>query len=205
MANEDLTIPIDNNVPLPDGKDPAAHYDLVRKAEAALATLEKLEHYGAKIDFTVGDEDMEVASALVTAHAHNPEGTQNASVANVAGLTPAALKLTKAILDEFGHRVADSSMKIRETVVNKLIIETENDDARIRLRALELLGKMSDVGLFTEKSEVTVTHQTSEDLRLQLREKLQRLKDVTPAEDAVLIEDTDNDSRHSRISGPENG
>jgi hypothetical protein len=78
-------------------------------------------------------------------------------------------------------------------VTNKLIQETENPDPRIRLRALELLGKITDVGLFTERSEVTVTHQTSDDLRAKLREKLLKLKDVTPAapEEAEIIGDDD--------------
>lgn len=65
-------------------------------------------------------------------------------------------------------------------VVNKLIQETENPDARIRVKALELLGKVSDVGLFTEKQEITITHQTSDDLRDRLRRKLQKMVDVTP-------------------------
>ena len=54
------------------------------------------------------------------------------------------------------------------------------------MRALELLGKISDVGLFAEKSEVTVTHQSTEDLRDKLRGKLEKL--VQPVED---IEDAD--------------
>ena len=52
---------------------------------------------------------------------------------------------------------------------------------------MELLGKISDVGLFAEKSEVTVTHQTTDDLKDKLREKLSRL--VNPeVEDAVVLD-----------------
>jgi hypothetical protein len=40
---------------------------------------------------------------------------------------------------------------------------------------LELLGKHSDVGLFSEKQEVTITHQTTDELKAKLRAKLQRL------------------------------
>ena len=56
------------------------------------------------------------------------------------------------------------------------------------MRALELLGKISDVSLFAEKSEVTITHQSTDDLRAKLRQKLEKL--VNPPqeiEDAVLI------------------
>ena len=61
-------------------------------------------------------------------------------------------------------------------MTNKLILETENPDARIRIRALELLGKMTDVGLFTDRKESTVTHQSADELREKLRAKLETLK-----------------------------
>jgi hypothetical protein len=51
---------------------------------------------------------------------------------------------------------------------------------------LELLGKISDVGLFAEKTEITVTHQTTDDIKDRLRSKLTRL--INPGlEDAVVI------------------
>ena len=75
------------------------------------------------------------------------------------------------------------------TVTNKLILETENPDAKIRIRALELLGKISDVGLFSEKSEVTITHQSTDDLKAKLRKKLEKLAEPEDKiEDAVVIE-----------------
>ena len=81
-----------------------------------------------------------------------------------------------------------SATQVRHLVTNKLIEETENPDPRIRIRALELLGKVSDVGLFAEKSEVTITHQTSDDLKDKLREKLSRLVNPEPEiEDAITI------------------
>ena len=83
----------------------------------------------------------------------------------------------------------ESAVQIRHLVTNKLLIESENADPRIRIRALELLGKISDVGLFAEKSEVTITHQSTDDLRANLRSKLEKL--VIPEddiEDAVLID-----------------
>ena len=74
---------------------------------------------------------------------------------------------------------------MRHLVTNKLLLETENPDAKVRLRALELLGKISDVGLFAEKTEVTVTHQTSDELKQKLRQKLEKL--VNPAETPIPV------------------
>ena len=42
------------------------------------------------------------------------------------------------------------------------------------------MGKIADVGLFSEKSEVTVTHQSTDDLKKNLRKKLEKL--VNPPE-----------------------
>jgi hypothetical protein len=54
---------------------------------------------------------------------------------------------------------------------------------------LELLGKISDVGLFAEKSEVTITHQTTDDIKEKLRTKLTKLINPEPdVEDAVVLE-----------------
>ena len=105
-------------------------------------------------------------------------------------MTPASLVLTNNILQEFGQSVAENATQIRHLVTNKLLLESENPDAKIRIRALELLGKISDVGLFAEKSEVTVTHQSTDDLRANLRSKLEKL--VNPPleiENAVFEEE----------------
>ena len=54
---------------------------------------------------------------------------------------------------------------------------------------MELLGKISDVGLFAEKTEVTITHQTTDDLKASLRQKLAKLVNpVEEVEDAVIID-----------------
>jgi hypothetical protein len=73
-------------------------------------------------------------------------------------------------------------------VTNRLLEESQNPDPRIRIRALELLGKHSDVGLFTDRSEVTITHQSTDELKARLRSKLQRLiQKPDLATDAVEI------------------
>jgi hypothetical protein len=45
------------------------------------------------------------------------------------------------------------------------------------------------VGAFAEKSELTITHQSTDDLRAKLREKLEKLvRPTDDIEDAVIIE-----------------
>ena len=161
--------------------DESSHEDLRHKAEAACNTALELSEYG--LDVEPNKEDKDTAAKLVAAYAEDPERTsKKATTKKISTLTPASLILTNNILQEFGHSVAESAVQIRHLVTNKLLLESENADPRIRMRALELLGKISDVGLFAEKSEVTVTHQSTEDLRNKLRGKLEKL--VQPIEDA---------------------
>jgi hypothetical protein len=175
----------ENGVPVYDD-DPAV--DLSVRAQAATVTAKELEKEG--LDLTPTAEDEAVASMLTISYAQDPEETsKKATKARVAELTPASLVLTSNILNEFGRSVVESATSVRHMITNKLILETENPDAKVRLRALELLGKISDVGLFAEKSEVTVTHQSTDDLKKNLRKKLEKL--INPPEvdgDEVVID-----------------
>ena len=144
------------------------------------------------LDVTLGVVDYACGTTPATgavAYAENPHKTSKiATPKRVAQLTPATLLLTDRILKDFGHSVVKSATQVRHLVTNKLIEETENPDPRIRIRALELLGKVSDGGLFAEKSEVTITHQTSDDLKDKLREKLSRLVNPEEIDDAIMVD-----------------
>lgn len=183
-----LVLNPDPGVPLPEDAAPPTG-DLRDQVEAFASTVELLHDHGLELDAPTPSEQ-ETAGAIASAYASNPALTsKSATPARLAKLTPAALLQTRAILDEFGHQVVQRSVEIRHMVTNKLIIETENPDPRVRIRALELLGKITDVGLFTERSEVTINHQSSDELRSKLREKLDRLRRSTiDAEDATPAE-----------------
>lgn len=183
---------IDHDLPAPEC-DTTPELDLFAKTSAAVSAAKLLAEYGLEVDVPT-TEEMEAAGVLAGAYAIDPETVSAATTpARMAKMTPSELRLTQHIIERFGHSVVTNAVQVRHMVTNKLIQETDNPDPRIRLRALELLGKITDVGLFTERSEVTVTHQTSDDLRAKLRQKLQKLKDVTPAEpeDAVIVGDDD--------------
>ena len=181
-----MTIHVEPERGVPTRKAPDMG-DLAVKASAAAKTVEYLHANGLEVEAT--NEDKDIAAALAVSYAENAtRASKAATPKRVAQLTPATLLLTDRILKDFGHSVVKSATQVRHLVTNKLIEETENPDPRIRIRALELLGKISDVGLFAEKSEVTVTHQTSDDLKDKLRDKLAKLVNpVDDIEDAEVI------------------
>lgn len=171
----------DFGVDIPPG---ISYLDLRERAEAACNTVRLLEENG--LNTTPDESDDTVASILAMTYAEDPEGTsKKVTNTNTATLTPASILQTGAILKEFSHIVATSAAEIRNLVTNKLILETENADPRIRMRALELLGKISDVGLFAERKEVTITHQNTTELQEKLRTKLEKLKNLKQNEEGV--------------------
>lgn len=175
--NMTIKLEPETGVPLFDD-DPAV--DLSVRARAAKTTALELAEHGLELKPSKEDED--VAAKLAIAYAE--KASKKATNKRMATLTPASLVLTSNILTEFGASVVESAVSVRHLVTNKLILETENPDPRVRIRALELLGKISDVGLFAEKSEVTVTHQSTDDLKAKLRKKLEKL--VNPADEVTL-------------------
>jgi len=179
VVEPELGVQIDKTTPSIDLKD---------RMESAANTAKELEKHGLEVDPT--KEDKDVAAKLAVAYADNPAKTsKKVTPKKIAALTPASLILTDSILQEFGRSVVESSVQIRHLVTNKLLLETDNPDPRVRIRALELLGKISDVGLFAEKSEVTITHQSTDDIKEKLRSKLAKL--VNPqdeVEDAIEID-----------------
>ena len=182
-----IAVDVQTNVPVPTDNP---SIPLTERIAAAAETTKLLAEHGLEVEASNADRNN--AAAIATAFAEDPVKTaKKATPRRTAALTPATLLLTDRILKDFGHSVVKNSIQIRHLVTNKLIEETENPDARIRIRALELLGKVSDVGLFAEKAEVTVTHQTTDDIRDRLRDKLTKLVDITPdddVEDAIVLD-----------------
>lgn len=97
---------------------------------------------------------------------------------------PKTVVYLKSLLNEYDKVVIKSAAQIRTYVTNKLIEESSNADARIRMKSLELLGKISDVGLFTDKTEVTMRHRPTEELEQLLRERLTKVIDGQVSEPA---------------------
>ena len=170
VVEPELGVPFSPNVP---------HIDLKERAKYAANTTEKLSEHG--LDAKPTKEDKDTAAKLALSYAEDPQKTsKKVTTKRAATLTPASLLMTNSILQEFGQSVAENAVQIRHLVTNKLVLEADNPDARVRIRALELLGKISDVGLFAEKSEVTITHQSTDDLRDKLRAKLAKLVNPEP-------------------------
>lgn len=83
-----------------------------------------------------------------------------------------ALKIG-SYLSEYEKQVVADKVQVRTVVVNRLMEISQAEDDKVALKALELLGKASD--LFTERSEITITHKTSDELKAAIKQRIQLL------------------------------
>jgi hypothetical protein len=105
--------------------------------------------------------------------------------------TPQAVRHLTSMLTAYDWEFIQQAKELRGYAVAKILEECEHPTASIRLKALALLGKVTEVGLFTEKIEVKKTDMTEDEVDRKLKEKLAKFMDVTdvqPIEDIDVIE-----------------
>ena len=106
---------------------------------------------------------------------------------------PTAAFAAREFLKAYGNQLAMDVHEVRSAVTAKLMELANCGDPKFELKALELLGKHSDIGLFTERSEITVNYKSSGDLENAIKERVRRLLnadivDITPIGDDLDIE-----------------
>ena len=99
--------------------------------------------------------------------------------------TPTTAFAAAGFLRTYGSQLAFDVAEARAALTNKLFEIANCGDPKFELKALELLGKHSDIGLFTSRSEVTVNYKDPEALEEAIKERVKRLLnasvvDVTP-------------------------
>lgn len=93
--------------------------------------------------------------------------------------TPAAVRHLTGMLTAYDWEFVEQAKELRGYTVAKLLEETQSSNANIRLKALGLLGKVTEVGLFTEKIEIKKTEMSDADLEQRIKDKLNRFMNVT--------------------------
>jgi hypothetical protein len=160
----------DPTKPLPDDFESEEPTTFAERVKVAAATAKRLLEAGAEIPVSTQEkkEAEEVFKAYTDPETKNPAPP----VVNKYLNTPATVQHLYMMLSDYDHQVVQEAVQLRRYVTNKLIEDTNLTDPRHRLRALELLGKISDVGLFSDKTEIVVKNVTQEELEQQIRSKL---------------------------------
>lgn len=165
-----VALQIDNGVDIP----PESHtyQSTYEKARVACATALKLNGLGMAVE--MDEEDELFAEKIFTGEIPKPPTSQIFKPGT-------AIKLG-AILEEYDMEIAKSSAQLRTVATNKLIELIDDPDPKVRLKAVEMIGKIADVGLFAERTEITITHKTTEDLENELMGVLKDYIDVDATE-----------------------
>jgi hypothetical protein len=119
--------------------------------------------------------------------------TLNRTLVQVYKYSRPAVQRMDRVLSELDEEIVNVAMRLRAYTTNKLIEESTNLDPKVRIKALELLGKVKDVGLFSEKLEITHKTKSDEELEAEIRRRLEVYMGnaETAVDDAELIEPID--------------
>lgn len=99
-------------------------------------------------------------------------------------------------LNEYEKQIVADKIQVRTVVVNRLMEISQDEDNKTALKALELLGKASD--LFTERSEITITHKTSDELKTAIKERIAQLMQMQKIDNKGKTETRLSQLKHSQ-------
>jgi len=156
-------------------EEPKTHADSIA---IAVNTADLISQLGPSIDFN--EDDLESAKKLILGE-DKPAKPKTLAVS-------AQAQAVSTLVKKFDFNAFADQLQARNFITNRLIELADNGDPKVELKALELLGKHSDIGLFTERSEITIHHTTSSALENSIKERVKRLLnadviDITPLDD----------------------
>lgn len=158
---------------------------------AKINTNDWLKQMGAPDAETVSELEKQQAretfTALTTAA---PLKTQHELVTKIE--TPAAVRHLTSMLTAYDWQFIEQAQQMRGFAVAKILEECEHTNANIRLKALAMLGKITEVGLFTDKIEVKKADLSDDEIDARIKEKLNKFMGVV---DIVDVKDVDEPAK----------
>ena len=175
-----------------DGFTPIKKIDAVDLLEGQIQTTDWLKELGASTDEEVLEHAQEeIARDAFKALVANP--TEAKAALQKVTLPPAIQKIV-GMLTAYDWAFVEQAKELRGMAVAKIVEETDHPDARVRLKALEMLGKVTEVGLFTERISVKKEDMSDDELDQKIRDKLAQLQKTVDAE-ATEIENRNADAQ----------
>ena len=169
--------------PMPYDTSPESPSSFRDKVIVAANTADLLSDLGAPMEVTI--EDMIETSKLFK--------TTDKVAAATALARPSTAHAAAIFIREYANHVVADITEVRSAITAKLMELANCGEPKYELKALELLGKHSDVGLFTERSEITINHKSSDDLETAIKERVKRLMNANIIDVPVSIESLDEE------------
>lgn len=165
--------------------DKAAPDDIVA---AQLDTAEWLEKMGAPTT----DQAQAAAATAAAQQAFQALTTQTPEEQRKALMqlkTPPAVRHLTGMLTAYDWEFVEQAKELRGYAVSQILEETKHPDAKIRLKALDMLGRVTEVALFTDRVEVKKTDLTDAEIEAKIKEKINRFMQVTDVIDVTPEEE----------------
>ena len=169
-------------LPTAEAPPPVAKVTPGQAANGKINTLDWLKEHGStdaeeQVSILEQQQAREAFLAITTT---SPPPKQHELIERLE--TPAAVRHLTSMLTAYDWELVNQAKELRGYAVAKILEECENPNANIRLKALGLLGKVTEIGLFTEKIEVKKTDLTEQEIDAKLKEKLAKFMNVSDAE-----------------------
>lgn len=172
---------------------PIANQSVADIIDAKVKTADWLKQLGA-----ISDDEIETAAdsqavraAFATMAAGAPPQNTKLALTNVK--TPQAVRHLVGMLTAYDWAFVEQAKELRGYAVSQILEETKNSDTRFRLKALEMLGRVTEVALFTERVEIKKTNMSDTELEQRIKEKLNKFMHVIDVVDVPVNEPTDPD------------
>lgn len=153
---DEFPVPYDNSDDRPK--------TLMEEIAVAGNTAELLVEMGAPLEM---DEDSEAEAKKLVDMVQKRETKNLNQVSTAFGAA--------AFLRQYGQQLAIDTNQVRAALTFKLMELANYGDPKVELKAIELLGKHSDIGLFTSKSEITINYKDPAELENAIKERVKRL------------------------------
>jgi hypothetical protein len=190
-----MQIPVEPNLdkPIPTAAFPQEGKNLADRMKIAGNTALLLRELG--VDENVTPEEEAEAKAMFAKMDETEKNTDSKPQEKVMKQVGVALKIGDYI-SEYEKQVVADKIQVRTVVVNRLMEISQDEDNKTALKALELLGKASD--LFTERSEITITHKTSDELKAAIKERIAQLMQMQKIDNKSKTENRLAQLKHSQ-------
>ena len=146
--------------------------------DAKIKTVDWLKGLGAVDTGTITSELETQAARTSFANIVSAAPSEITHQALAEVKTPAAVQHLVGMLTAYDWEFVSQAKELRGYAVAKILEEVKNPSANIRLKALALLGKVTEVGLFTEKIEVKKAELSDDELDQRIKDKLNKFMDV---------------------------
>jgi len=175
MENQEIKVIPEHHVPIPMDFNPQEVPDPVARAKACFNTYLFLVANGLKKPNPEDPKDRNYIEDCMREAAKQFTGNPTAKRRPFNAETTAWLN---NLLDKYNNQVVEDVVKMRTYVKTRLIEESDptNPDTKAtdRLKALDSLGKLSDMGMFKDTIEVNVNTKSTEELKEELVKRLGR-------------------------------